>query len=69
MNDCEFKILNDYIVHDQRTLNALGKRYGFIYDKVHDYVLYYNETRMEMNGRKFKIKYFDGCIYPYVVEI
>jgi hypothetical protein len=24
---------------------------------------------MEMNGRKFKIKYFDGCIYPYVVEI
>lgn len=63
------RILNDYIVHDQRTLNALGKRYGFIYDKKYDYVLHYNTTDLEMNGRKFKIKYIDGCFHPYVVEI
>lgn len=64
-----FKILNEYTIHDQRTLNALSKRYNFIYDKTWDYVTKYDVTDMELNGRKFKIKYIDGCIFPYIVEI
>lgn len=64
-----FKVLNEKVIHDQRTLNALSKRYGLIYDKTWDYILKYDTRHMEMNDRKFRIQYFDGCIYPYVVEI
>ena len=61
------------IVTDARILKAFKNR-GFIkdYDKIYKYVdsdfkqfLY----EFKYKNNTYKIKYFDGCFYPFVIKI
>ena len=66
---------NNYkIVNDCRTLRALKNRnYINSYDKKHKYIdcsfkqqLNHN---IEYKNNIYKIKYFDGCFSPFVIQI
>ena len=65
------------IVTDARILKAFKNR-GFIkdYDKIYKYVDsydYYNSNKnidsFYYKNELYKIKFFDGCFYPFVIKI
>lgn len=58
------------IIKDLRTLKAIAKRYNLQFDKVYKYNIgkdFYKT--IEYKNRKFKLKYFTGCFYPYLIEL
>jgi len=69
------------IVHDYRILRALERR-GFITCKdghsrhwtgrtVRNYFVDEGSSglqRFEYKGKRYKVEYFDGCFYPFVVR-
>lgn len=58
------------VITDLRTLKAIGKRFNLQFDKKFKYNIgldFYGT--IEYKGRKFKLKYFDGCFYPYLIEL
>lgn len=66
--------MNDYkIIDDGRTLKALKNR-GFFtsYDKQFKYIdgdYKLLKTSIIYKNKTFKIKYFDGCFCPFVIEL
>jgi hypothetical protein len=71
------------IVKDMRTLKAMQKR-GFVTfcnqtgSKIHGlyssnmFVCYYVDSAKShfvYNGKTYTEKYFDGCFFPFVVEV
>ena len=72
------------IVKDYRTLKALERRGFIITKDGHSrhwsgitvrnyFVdagpsLKYESDRFEYKGKRYKLQYFDGCFYPFVVE-
>ncbi len=66
--------LNKRVV-DGRSLNAICKKFGLTYDKKHKYILsddlkYLNSVALfiAMDKEGFKLQYFDGCFYPFIVK-
>jgi len=58
------------IIKDLRTLNAIARRYNLQFDNLFKYNIgndFYGT--IEYKNRKFKLKYFDGCFYPYLIEL
>lgn len=66
--------MNNYkIINDGRTLKALKNR-GFFtsYDKQFKYIdgdYEFLKTSIIYKNKTFKIKYFDGCFCPFVIEL
>ena len=65
------------IIKDLRTLNAIAKKYKLIFDKKFKYYTgnpYYNlnndylPTIFEYKNTLYELKYFDGCINPYLIK-
>jgi hypothetical protein len=57
------------LINDGRTLRAMSKAGHFKYpvDKGHKYVdEEKNPSNFEYRGQRYKIKYLDGCFYPFV---
>ena len=58
------------IIRDLRTLKAIAKKYNmeidtdFKYIKSYDYKL----SNIEYKNNIYKIKYFDGCFFPFIVK-
>jgi hypothetical protein len=58
------------VIKDLRILEAIAKRFNLQFDKTFKYNIgqdFYGT--MEYKGRKFKLKYFDGCFYPFLIEL
>ena len=58
------------IIKDLRTLKAIAKRFNLQFDKVFKYNIggdFYGI--IDYKNRRFKLKYFDGCFYPYLIEL
>lgn len=54
------------IIKNNKILNNFTKKYNMQFDKKYKYCI--NEGNfMAQNG--YKLKYFDGCFYPYLVKI
>lgn len=53
------------VITDGRTLHSLGKQYGFEYDKKYRYITEDNGD-FKHKGRKYSLRYLDGCFYPYL---
>jgi hypothetical protein len=69
------------IIRDKRTLRGMSAKGHIVWPVVnhrgkhteHPYINdekngVYLPTRFEYNGKKYQIKYMDGCIYPFVVK-
>jgi hypothetical protein len=58
------------IVTDGRTLNGMEKCNHFVrVHRDHPYVDEENRPRTFVwHGQRYRIEYFDGCFYPFVVE-
>lgn len=59
------------IVTDGRTLRGMEKAGHFqLVHKGHPYVDEGKKPRVfTWHGRKYRIEYFDGCFYPFVVKV
>ena len=58
------------IIENKNLLNKLSKIYGFKYDKTYLYVTNTNDISwFYYNDVKYKFKYFDGCIKPFLVQV
>lgn len=55
-------------ITDGRTLRHLSKKYQFEYDKKFKYITS-DRGRFNHNGRSYTFKYFDGCFYPFLIEL
>ena len=63
------------IIKDKRTLNAI-KKAGFIkepkycsFPRVDETEAKYSIFGFNYKNKKYKIKYFDGNFYPYLIEV
>ena len=62
------------VIKDKRTLNAI-KKAGFIKEPKYCFFPRVDETEksrigsFSYNDKKYKIKYFDGNFYPYLIEV
>lgn len=65
------------IIKDLRILNAIAKKYNLLFDKKFKYYTgnpYYNlnndylPTIFEYKNTLYELKYFDGCIHPYLIK-
>ena len=62
------------VVTDLRILNTIGRRYNLQFDKQFKYCLHDNDSwnrclsRFEYKGKKYKLEYYSGCFYPYLIE-
>jgi hypothetical protein len=62
------------IITDGRKLRHLARKLNFTYDKEYKYITgdgYNNwyEFYKEVEKNGYKVKYFDGCFYPYLCKI
>ena len=59
------------VITDGRVLRAVAWRYMTDFDKRHKYCLTPSQCpfEMEYKGDKYRLKYFDGCFYPYLVRV
>ena len=58
------------IIKDLRTLKAIAKRFNLQFDKVFKYNIgkdFYGIIKYK--NKKYKLKYFDWCFYPYLIEL
>lgn len=58
------------IIKDLRTLNKLAKKFNLSIDKEYKYILndYSLQTERELKKEGYKIKFFDGCFYPFICK-
>ena len=67
-----------YVINDLRILKAIGKKYNLDFDK--DFKYYIGNAYLdnkgnslfnvfEYKGKKYELKYFDGCFNPFLVEV
>ena len=58
------------IIRDARILKAICKRYGFEYDPKYKYITKDHNYmgRIFYKDSIYKLKYFSGCFYPYIVK-
>lgn len=57
------------VVWNRKLLNGICKRYNLIYDSKYHYITSdYQKTFMTYKGHSYKLKYFSGCFYPYIVQ-
>lgn len=65
------------IIKDKTSLKAIAKKYSLTFCSIFGYYegnAYNNDkgeylpNYFEYNGRVFKLKYFDGCFNPFLVE-
>ena len=58
------------MIRDLRTLKAIAKKYNMKIDKDFKYITSYDYklNNIEYKNNIYKIKYFDGCFYPYIVK-
>lgn len=54
------------IIKNIKTLKTFEKKYNMEFDKQHKYCIKEGNFMAE-NG--YKLKYFDGCFYPYLINI
>lgn len=59
------------VVIDGRTLNSMAKANHFVrVHREHPYVDEQDRPRgFTWHGQRYRIEYFDGCFYPFVVKI
>ena len=61
------------IVRDGRTLRGMARKDHFVFpvdDSGNPYVNEEKRTRsFTWHGEKYRIEYFDGCFYPFVVKV
>ena len=53
------------IIKDLKVLNKFAKKYNMQFDKQYKYCI--NEGNFK-GENKCKLKYFDGCFYPYLIR-
>ena len=56
------------VIKDGRILRHLSKKYKFEYDKKFKYVTS-DRGSFEHKGGSYTFKYFDGCFYPFLIEL
>lgn len=57
-------------ITDLRILKAIEKKYHIKFDRDFKYCTQDNNIKyVEYKGEHYKIQYFDGCFYPYLVKI
>ena len=63
--------LNYDVVKDGRVLRAIAARYLTDFNKKHKYCLTPSQCPfcMEYKGEKYRLMYFDGCFYPFLVKM
>lgn len=61
------------IIKDLRVLKAINRRYPYLkFDKDFKYEVGLDSgTNQEYiyKGKKYELKFFSGCFYPFIVEI
>lgn len=58
------------IIKDRRVLKAISNRTGWIFDTVYKYCVTGDDNRiLHYKDEMYKLKYFDGCFYPYCVKL
>ena len=60
------------IITDLRILKHFEKAYNIVFDKQFKYCTKQTPLArytMEYRGDKYRLKYFSGCFYPYLVKI
>ena len=58
------------IITDLRTLTAIATRYNLTFDYKHKYITNDNGiTWLDYKQELYKIKYLDGCFYPYIIKM
>ncbi len=59
------------VIEDLRKLNAIAKRYNMEIDKDYKYITKYDMYKLnavDYKGKQYKIKFFSGCFYPFIVD-
>ena len=61
------------VIKDLRTIKAISKRYDFDYNRKHKYIIKsafkYTVASFKYKNKDYKIKYLNGAIFPYIVEV
>jgi hypothetical protein len=61
------------IVKDLRILKRVGEKHGCVFDRTHRYCTDSGKiettARRELQKDGYDLKYFDGCFYPFLVEV
>ena len=55
---------------DLRVLNKLNRKFGLVFDKKYKYCIsdYTVFTERLLKKEGYKLEYFSGCFYPYIVR-
>lgn len=57
------------IITDLRILKGIARRYNLIFDNRYKYITSeYKKTFFTYKGHSYKLQYFSGCFYPYIVQ-
>lgn len=61
------------VIADGRILRAIARRYGLTFDPVHKYCTAAKSAAADLvkypyKGEVYKLKYFDGCFYPFLIR-
>lgn len=58
------------ILKDLRIIKAICKKYNMEYDKQYKYITKdYNNNILLYKNDVYKLQYFDGCFYPYIIKL
>lgn len=64
---------NNKIITDLRFLDSFGRVYNMVFDKKYKYCTVDDSipcrAMKEYKGHIYRLKYFDGCFYPYLVQV
>jgi hypothetical protein len=57
------------VIKDLRTIKAISKRYDFDYKYIIKSAFKYTVASFKYKNKDYKIKYLNGAIFPYIVEV
>ena len=67
--------MNEYknVLNDKRVINAICRKYNMKRDETYCYIVDDNNIstciKLGYKDREYKLEYFSGCFYPYLVEV
>lgn len=58
------------ILEDLRTIKAICKKYNMEYNKQYKYITKDNNNDILLyKNNVYKLQYFSGCFYPYIIKL
>ena len=58
------------IIKNKKILRSLSKKYNFEFCPIYKYVVFSENyfLKFQHKNKKYKLKFFDGCFNPYLVQ-